>query len=519
MFITPHAGYTAWNQLNAYKADNPHSPLAPLADAAQPMPLLSQSLSGFHDRFLLRRRTLQVGIRDPFAQGDDEFDLIKKIRDNLAKHGGRASTMAPMAEDAFCPVRSGMLGPTLLRLVDAFGQYREYQFGTDANPVTPTRSLSPAQMFAGPATAPAFMPPRLSQPAALHLRWLAADNSGATGTRLSTSPICGWVVPNYLDESAMIYDAGGTALGSLTRNAEQPWRGSPSNPGAFAQTAETLFADQNPHLRDFVLALKQRGGDYFAKYLEAINGASSTIHPLQHAQSAQLPILVGQPLALVRATVTLEIMGDPAINNSWAAFTQDMNDPSGKRTTNGHGGVKFPVLLGSVDDPDDGLVGFYLDDTDRFGTFHAVGPGSGTDIPTRKIDTVAVDAANGAVTLTMLVDPRCQIHATTGYMPTQTIAIPAEMFRDAFARIAVTFLTAPVMLAAQGPGAANPTIALPLPLPGRQKGDWSWVSVTAETTGQVPHSTPAVALATGQIFNHSSYTLQDGWLSLQGFED
>jgi hypothetical protein len=80
-----------------------------------------------------------------------------------------------------------------------------------------------------------------------------------------------------------------------------------------------------------------------------------------------------------------------------------MADPTGARTTNGVDKVAFPVLLGSVDDPDDGLIG-----------------------------------------LTCLVDPRCPMHATTGYLPTQSMQIPTEMFRDAVARMAVTFLTAPI---------------------------------------------------------------------------
>jgi len=519
-FITPHAGSAVLRQLTDYARANPQSPLAPLAGTVTSMPLLSQALAGFHDRFLLRRRTLQIEVRDPFAQGDDELALIGNIRTALAAVGGRASTMAPMAEDAFCPVRGGMLGVTLLRLVDAFGQYREYTLGADANPVVPTSSLAPARMFVGQPTAPAFLPPRLSQPAALDFRWLAADDSGPIGTRITTTPICGWVVPNYLDESVMIYDADGTALGAVTRDAANPWRGSPSNPEAFAQSAAAVFASRNPHLRGFVLALMGRGADYLVAFLDAVNGASTTIQPLGHAQSAQLPILLGQPLALVRAQLSLEIAGAVAINNTWDAFTRDMADPTGARTTNGVDKVAFPVLLGSVDDPDDGLIGFYLDKSDPFGTFHAVGPGGGAAVPARKIDTVSVSIAEGPVAVTMLLDPRCHLHATTGYLPTQSMVIRTAMFRDAFARMAVTFLTAPVLVARQAPGATDDSIALPLPFSGLQQGDWTWVGVGADKTGkQTPNTASVVALDTGQVLANASYALRDGWLSLQDFED
>jgi hypothetical protein len=512
-FITPHAGYSVLQQLTDYAKANRNSPLAPLAAEVTALPLLSQSLAGFHDRFLLKRKTLQIEVRDPFAQGDDEFALIAGIRQALAAVGGRASSMAPMAEDAFCPVRGGMTGLTLLRLVDAFGQFRQYSFGGDDNAVVPARSLAPSRMFVGQATAPAFMPPRLSQPAALNAAWLAADDSGVIGTRMTTTPICGWAVPNYLDESLMIYDADGTALGAITRDTDRPWQGSPSDAVIFSQSVDEVFAHRNPHLRGFVTALIGRGADY----LDAIDGASTTIQPLGHAQSVQLPVLVGQPLALVRAQISLELAGTVAINNTWDAFTKDMADPTGARTTNGLGKVAFPVLLGSVDDPDDGLIGFYLDGTDPFGTFHAVGPGSGSSVPARKIDTVAMSIADAPTALTCLIDPRCPMHATTGYLPTQSMQIPTEMFRDAVARMAVTFLTAPILVAH---ASKTGSIALPLPLPGRQAGNWSFVDMAVDASGtQIPEATPVVALDTKQVFGKASYQLKDGWLSLQGFEE
>jgi hypothetical protein len=52
-------------------------------------------------------------------------------------------------------------------------------------------------------------------------------------------------------------------------------------------------------------------------------------------------------------------MGVPAVNETWAAFAKDVEAASG-RTTNGHEQIQYPVLLGSVNDPDDGLQGFTL---------------------------------------------------------------------------------------------------------------------------------------------------------------
>jgi hypothetical protein len=521
-FITPHAGYAALKRLKEYAAAHKDSPLAPLADKLTPMPLLSQALTGFHDRFLLRRRTLQLEVRDPFAStaGPEITDFITQVVAAVAGGDTPANSTAPMVEDSFCPVRAGSLAVKAVWLVDAFGQYRKFDTESNAISTEPARSISPQRMHAGGITADAFMPPRISQPALLRFNWLAA-NSGAvtTGTQPGSTPICGWLVPNYLDVSLMAYDADGTALGSIAQvDQEAKWLAAPSDPAHFGATAPTA---KNQRLLDFLNALIAKGPQYLIEFLDSLNNASTTIQPLQHAQSAQLPVLVGQPLALVRGSLELKLISDPAINNNWAAFKQDLETATkGKstpRTTNGHESVQFPVLVGSVDDPDDGLLGFYLGSA--FDTFHAVVPNGGGSIPTRKIDTVTVSVAGGPVVVSMLVDPRCDVHATTGYMPTQALRIPTAMFRDAFANIAVTFLTAPVLAAAQAKG-STPAMALPLPLPGQQGGDWSWLTVKGAHGGprQVEEIKPVTPLKPGVPFGDPAYVLQDGWLSLKGFE-
>lgn len=523
MFITPHAGYAAYDTLQKYAADNRNSPLAPIAREITAMPLLSQALTGFHDRFLLRKRTLQVGVRDPnFSEDPDSYAFMQQVIADIDAAQSHVNSTAPMVEDSFCPVRAGSVELTRLWLVDAFGQVRDYDLQGNALSLTPARSVSSQRMYAAPGAGPAFLPPRISQPAQLKFDWLsAAGNVPTTGTQLSSTPICGWLVPNYLDESLMLYDADGTALGSIAQLDDAlAWLGSPVNPSTYGQANP---AAKNAHLQDFATALLKRTPDYLVAFLDTLNAASATIQPMQHAQAAQIPVLVGQPLALVQTSLTLRLMGAPAINNNWYAFQQDMQaaqaSVAATRTTNGHEAVNFPVLVGSVEDPDDGLLGFYLGAS--YDTFYAVVATSHDGLATRKIDTVKVSIAGGPVGLTMIVDPRCAVHATTGYMPTQALQVPTEMFRAAFAKIAVTFLTAPV-LSAVAPRSADTPVALPLPLPGQQKGQWSWVTVQADPrapAARTPLVQPAVPATPGRPFSDAAYWLQDGWLTLSGFED
>jgi hypothetical protein len=58
-------------------------------------------------------------------------------------------------------------------------------------------------------------------------------------------------------------------------------------------------------------------------------------------------------------------------------------------------------------------------------------------------------------------------------------------------------------------------VALPLPLPGQQKGAWNWVRVVNETDGgrrAIVAGTDLVSASTG-ISGDPLY-LQEGWLSL-----
>jgi hypothetical protein len=47
--------------------------------------------------------------------------------------------------------------------------------------------------------------------------------------------------------------------------------------------------------------------------------------------------------------------------------------------------------------------------------------------------------------LTLLLDPRGAVHATSGILPTKAIQIPADQFVEALRNIEVTFLTAPIL--------------------------------------------------------------------------
>ncbi len=540
-FITPQAGQAVKKQLKARARLYPNSMLAALEPSTENIPLLSQALSGFHDRLLLRRQSLQVDVRDPFATGKHEKEFAEAVRKAVTDLDSRVATMAPVVEEAFNPVRGGDFSLERLWLGDVFGQCRQYVFGkrshlaaTLENRVLAAPSLARDD---GAGMQPSF-PPRISQPARLDFNWLSAAGDGAAEQDSAGSPICGWIVPNYLDRSLAFYDDTGKPLGSIIAIGDDlAWQGSPARPQTFGIPPEKLFEDKNTHLRDYALTLLRHPGKakFVNAYLDTLNLAMTTIQPVQAAQHATLPVLAGQPLALVRSAVKLNLIGPPAVNQTWTAFQYDMtradsaarnSQTSIERTTNAHERVKYPVVLGMASDPDDGLVGFYIggEGERRFEEFYAIAamekqfPG----ITPSRVHTLQLQPRDTEPRqlLTMLVDPRAQVSITCGYAPAQTRFLPAEAVRSALAKIAVTFLTAPVLSTEPPPDDGNGKVRLPLPLPGQQKGSWNWVRVVNNAAGKQR----AIVAGAGDVnavqgLPSRPLSLQDGWLSLTGLEE
>ena len=188
----------------------------------------------------------------------------------------------------------------------------------------------------------------------------------------------------------------------------------PDRGDASGRLHEALLAGADPVLHRFASALLAKTPQYLGDFLNTLNDADATIQPARYAHNPQVPVLVGQPLAIARGVAWLELMGAPATNESWDAFAGDLARNDGSRTTNGYEQVRLPLLLGNVLDPDDGLVGFFIEGGATYDTFHTIGPDrKRAGFSQRRLDTLLVNAAGDKVTLTMLIDPSAEIHVTS----------------------------------------------------------------------------------------------------------
>jgi hypothetical protein len=320
--------------------------------------------------------------------------------------------------------------------------------------------------------------------------------------------VCGWLLPNHLDRSIAGYDAAGNPLGELLvladANGERVrWLPAPDVANPITDPAQIA----NRHFSAALSAFTATSGGIppalqvaaFRAFYTSIDETLWMVDPPGGQADHDLAVLLGRPLAVVRAQIQFELYGRPAVNQSWRDTLQNLD--AGLTT------FTFPIQLGSTELLDDGLIGYFTGDT--YTTFNAVHPSATATSP-----YVAPIAPGNYLSLpfnypayttqdlTLLLDPRANVHATTGLLPTATLQLPAQFYAAALARMAVTFRTGPVLTQPE---------TIRLPYPAEQHGTWRWVrrTGTGPTDWEIDPIVPANAQA--RLADTPPH-LMDGWL-------
>jgi hypothetical protein len=185
-----------------------------------------------------------------------------------------------------------------------------------------------------------------------------------------------------------------------------------------------------------------------------------------------MAVLLGRPLALVQASLGLEVDGLPA--GYWQTEAQKLTFK-----TDGWEKLRVPVRLGGMNLPSDGLVGYLLEptnDKDPPSLFASAGATRriASDLSNIKYeqDLEVTCAAQKSVSLTLLMDASGRVHATTGLLPRHQISLPAEAARVATLIDEFYVGVAPVLGERPGQGASQPT----MPRPSDAFGQWSWAT-------------------------------------------
>jgi hypothetical protein len=239
-----------------------------------------------------------------------------------------------------------------------------------------------------------------------------------------------------------------------------------------------------------------------------------SVDPYGHSGDEHLALLVGHPVVIARARLTLELKEpiQPEIAN--------LNT--------------IPVRLGALAHWQDGLFGYFInDDYTRLycsdaaaaGLARQIGPGQGFLGPINSVpDELAKFAANTGVTpvthpyvdtsgqflmrpnqtvdLTLLLEPHTMVHATTGLLPRKDIGLRRDWTTDALAKLSPTFRFGPVLVDPQ---------KIRMPIPVDLDGTWSWdYRADANTWAEAP-----VTNATQDaILSPDPPSGTEGWLRL-----
>jgi hypothetical protein len=488
-------------RIERYLADHPEDPLrerlAALAASSADLNVVSQSLSGFVGQLLGTLQTLQLPVLDP---GDPALGKA------VAAHVREAEEIAPDPSGDYAPLRAGNLLVTRLALVDTFGQVKPVGIEAGAPPPIVSAALrSPIDPRY------AELAPRIAQPARLRFEWRpSADDARQreSTSDAATTPVAGWVLPNPIDVSLMLYDPFGGLLGEL-----QLIDGGldPTGPGvrwlAAAGTPQIVGAPPvlpNATLQGFVAGLMRagaRGHHALRDLMACADEALAGVDAVGAWKDQSLSILVGRPLALARAAVWLELAGPPAGAQSWDGVTYLLEH--GALPTAGFTSVRLPVVLGDTRRLADGLIGFFRgDDFDRFQLARdGAAPPRGYVVPSEPLHVTA-DPAGEPVEVTLLLDPRGAVHASCAFLPAGALSLSADFCAAAQAAMDVTFLTGPVV--------TDPArISLPLPATA---GRWEWLAVDAAGGWQREDRIAPVDVRAS--LDGGPQAILDGWLKL-----
>jgi hypothetical protein len=376
------------------------------------------------------------------------------------------------------PFTGGRLRLLQARLVDAFGR-------TLTLPVS-TMKLEVAATHAAPA-APrdVLLRPRVTLPSRLMLRFVDAANASAPEEarvdqehpERAPSPVCGWLLPDHVDEALEVFDAAGAPMGQLFHDPKTGavlWEGAPGRPGPLGAAPFSshpaarwvgglvrglLAADTSARA-----AAPPPTESALSALLRAVDTTLWTTDPFASQPSGPIAGLVGRPIAVVRATIHFELQ-------------TDLDQLSYQGTTRAERAAacaslaaqELRVRLGEASRTDDGLLAWFVDDDFEHVRLtsplvrqmaRATGPGRGhlaaygaqeePELQPIEHPYVHEDADlslrfGQQLRLTLLMLPTLAVHATTGILPRKRLMLARDWFEAALQRLAPSVRVGPVL--------------------------------------------------------------------------
>ena len=430
-----------------------------LADTIAPVDLVSASLDGIREQLL--------GI--PFVG-------------HPTRVPGADGVSRPEAAALPVPLFGGTLRLDALRLVDTFGRTLDV-------PVAAARTTTTLEVPGEPTTI--LLPPRVQNAA----RWLfrlvdPAYPSGAdpllapeafvdqADPDRAINPIIGYLLPDHVDEALECFTAEGAPIGQLLHDditggvtwEPAPGRPLPPDAGPLADLDERSrllgrlangVVHSDVHARS---ASAPPPSSSLSTMLRAIDTTLWAVDTYGALGTPSVAGLIGRPIAVVRATLRLEVPDDlPTVT-----VTEPGGAAARQAAFEALGEQRFPVRLGDLARSDDSLLGFFLDDdytamhvVDRAvigaalesgrhrGFLGLLGERPGPDELDHPYlvgeDTLWVRPGQ-VVRLTLLMLPAGKVHLTSGILPRKALALAEDWVTPGLVRLAPSVRVGPVLV-------------------------------------------------------------------------
>lgn len=460
-------------------------------------PVLSQTLSGFHDALMMKSGEMLFPFDDP-----DADEIVTKLHQRINAFVGEFNRYKPTPNKFFNPLRAGKMEIDRIRVVDTFGQYRDIRPQT----VYASKSLrlkkSDQTGLKKDSKPEIFLPPRLVQESRILFRWIPGESqSMETNDYTASSPVCGWIAPNFINQSLLVYDAEGTPLGELHSwlHGSTVFQSSPGKSPEFTIRFDDALSvsenmaiaiPENTVLRNYVASLIRLDEVSMTQFMKTLDEGLSDVEPEKEQTATTQSLLVGRPVAIVRVHLQLELKGLPAINQSWGSLAGDILNKKGNKSReySNFNNIKFPVRLGNSklnNEYNDGLLGYYRiaaggKDFNYNALYSYQADGSNQYIIDPHDSSLELAANGSAETLLVLMDPAGRLNVSSGILPKKSIEIPAVHYQDFMNSLEVSFLAAPV-LHQPNTDLQNSEDEIAIPVNEKADVDWSWL--VKEKTG------------------------------------
>jgi len=376
---------------------------------------------------------------------------------------------------------SGRLRVTKARLLDAFGRTLDLPVNKTMYPARDALDDGGAQWR-----------PRILRPARWMFRFVDPADLSTTAREatidqvepsLMINPVAGFLLPDHIDEALEVFDTAGNPLGQLFHEPISggvtweiaPGRDGPPDAGPLynLEPAQQVLG----HLAAAVVAkdAQTRAGlsaapgaeSALSAMLRAIDTTLWTVDTYAVLGSTHVAGLVGRPIAVVRATLRLDILpdldeldlSDAAKRASREQAYQDLADRA------------FPIRIGEITRDDDGVLGFFVDDD--YERFHIVDKvvrdaavdagrgrgqlgllGSTPQVPAVRPITHPYIVAEDEISvrpgqtlrLTLLMHPGGKCHLSSGILPRKSLQLSRDWVHDGLAAIAPSARVGPVLI-------------------------------------------------------------------------